>query len=558
MHDLTIGIEFLTGRYVAASVSDRDEPEWPSHPGRVFMAMAAACFETGELAEDVAALEWLEVLPEPEIIASEAHARSTVKFYVPVNDKLTAKGAMLQTTPGLTRSKQERSYPTTIPVDSEMRLVWRDVPTDAKQHVPALARVCGNVIRVGHSSSLVRMWATLDDHDSAVAAESRCRWIPAGREAQLRVRIAVAGELARLRAACNAERIHQFGDLKSLIESTKGKEKAEAKRAFGAVFGQPFKGNLRPPEPTPPTLGMWAGYRRAGDAGPAVALQGNHFGSELLILAHSPLDDEPRFGIGDCLALTSRLRETFMSQCSVNPIPEWLSGHQLDTGEPTEMPHVAFLALPFAGHKYADGHVLGLALALPRPGLVTPEECGHVLGPMLFDEEANARPITLKLGRLGQWTVAVEERAQPPQSLQNDAWTRPSHAWASVTPVVLDRFPKSQRTGKRTEWESEVRSIVVRSCMNAGLPHPVEVDIDSTSWHRGVPRAYSKTRRARGDNEAAVRLGDGFPTMAHRRGKPTRPQIHVWLRFDERVQGPVVLGAGRFLGYGLCKPIAST
>jgi CRISPR-associated protein Csb2 len=31
--------------------------------------------------------------------------------------------------------------------------------------------------------------------------------------------------------------------------------------------------------------------------------------------------------------------------------------------------------------------------------------------------------------------------------------------------------------------------------------------------------------------------------------------LHVWLRFDCPVAGPVILGAGRFMGYGLCKPI---
>ena len=557
MKDLTIGIEFLTGRYVAACVSDRDEPEWPPHPGRVFMAMAAACFEMGEHADEAAALEWLEALPEPDIIASESNARSTVKFYVPVNDKMTANKAVLQSTPGLTRSKQERSYPTTIPLDSEVQLVWRDVSELSQQHLPALASVCGNVNRGGHSWSLVGMSATLGERGSI--ADTASRWFPAGRDATLRVRIAGEGELARLRAACNAERIHQFGDLKTLIESSKGKQKAEAKKVFEESFGQPFKAALRPPEPTPPTLGTWAGYRRMGEPTPAATVEGKHFESELLILAHSPVDDEPRFGSGDCLALTSRLREAFMSQCSTDPIPEWLSGHNVETGKPTDTPHIAFLALPFAGHQYADGHVMGLALGFPRSQFVSSEVRGRVLGSILFDVEANARPIELKLGRLGTWTVAVEERPDPPRSLQNVAWTRPSHTWGSVTPVVLDRFPKSPRTGERTAWESEVREIIAQSCVNAGLPRPVEIDIDTTSWHVGVPRAYAKTRRIRpkegGGNSS--RLGDGFPAMTNRPGKPTRPQVHVWVRFEQAVQGPVLLGAGRFLGYGLCKPITA-
>lgn len=110
MSSLNISIEFITGRCVAAAVSDRDKPEWPPHPGRLFMALSAACFEIGENDEQVAALQWLACLPAPDILTSDYQARSTVKFYVPVNDKLTVNKSILQSTPGLTRSKQERSY----------------------------------------------------------------------------------------------------------------------------------------------------------------------------------------------------------------------------------------------------------------------------------------------------------------------------------------------------------------------------------------------------------------------------------------------------------------
>lgn len=560
MGSLTIGVEFLTGRYVAASVSDRDETEWPPHPGRVFMAMAAACFETGEHPEDVAALEWLEALCEPEIVASQSNARSTVRFYVPVNDKLTVNKAILQSTPGLTRSKQERSYPTSIPVDPLVEFVWRNVPNDAQRYLPALTRICESVIRVGHSSSLVRMWVKLDENTADPSPDDlRVRWIPTHRDTTLRVRIADDGELSRLRTACNAERIKLFGDLKALIESTKGKQKTEAKKVFEEAFGQPFRAALRPPEPTPPTLGTWAGYRRSDEAAPVATIEGTHFDSELLILAHSPQDDEPKFGIADCLALTSRLRDAFMSKCPDEPPPEWLSGHDTETRKPTQSPHVAFVALPFVGRQYADGHVMGLALALPRSQYVAPEERGRVLGPLLFNDEAKAELIELNLGRLGKWTIAVEERAEPPQSLQTRSWTQSSHTWASVTPVVLDRFPKSSRKDDRMAWEAEVRGIIAQSCVNAGVPSPTEIDIDTTSWHLGSPRAYPKSRRlrSRSTSDASGRLGDGFPTMPHRPGKPTRPQVHAFVRFASRVRGPVLLGAGRFLGYGLCKPVAT-
>jgi CRISPR-associated protein Csb2 len=32
-------------------------------------------------------------------------------------------------------------------------------------------------------------------------------------------------------------------------------------------------------------------------------------------------------------------------------------------------------------------------------------------------------------------------------------------------------------------------------------------------------------------------------------------QVHAYLEFDEPVVGPILLGAGRYRGYGLCRPL---
>ena len=56
---LRIGWEYLTGYSVATDPSTRDRAEWPPHPARVFMALAAAWFETEPVgADDEAREEW--------------------------------------------------------------------------------------------------------------------------------------------------------------------------------------------------------------------------------------------------------------------------------------------------------------------------------------------------------------------------------------------------------------------------------------------------------------------------------------------------------------------
>src|SRR4029453_6317216 len=117
MTGLTLGWEYLTGYAVATDPSGRERAEWPPHPGRVFMALAAAYFETGEDLGEGNALHWLETLGEPQ--PPELHLppldhvfqRSAVTVDVPVYDKAGPASATLQSAPPITPSKQPGMFP---------------------------------------------------------------------------------------------------------------------------------------------------------------------------------------------------------------------------------------------------------------------------------------------------------------------------------------------------------------------------------------------------------------------------------------------------------------
>ena len=124
--------------------------------------------------------------------------------------------------------------------------------------------------------------------------------------------------------------------------------------------------------------------------------------------------------------------------------------------------------------------------------------------------------------------------------------------------MVLDRFPKADRLREHEGWDTEVAGIIATACQRLGLPSPVEIDFGTTCWHRGSPRASAKHRPVRGHfrgAEETASLGDGFPAYPAKGMNGPRPQIHVHLRFAEPVVGPILLCVGRFLGYGLCKPL---
>jgi CRISPR-associated protein Csb2 len=202
---------------------------------------------------------------------------------------------------------------------------------------------------------------------------------------------------------------------------------------------------------------------------------------------------------------------------------------------------MALFPLSFVGAEHADGHILGLALAFPRA--VPAAERALCLRGRLFGPTGDDLEPKLQMGNLGTWTLRREERSVPPLALRPMAWSGPSSVWASVTPVVLDRHPKHDPRTERTQWRDEVAASIVQSCERQGLPRPELVDVDKTSCHRGAPRS---------------RPGPGgMPWLPGKDGSAPRQQVHVLIQFSCEVHGPLLLGAGRFRGYGLCKPLGN-
>ena len=83
-----IAVELLTGRYTAQQFNDRNRPEWPPHPARLFSALVAAWADNDEPdGEERSALRWLEDQDPPSIRCGDAlKQRAVVTHFVPVND----------------------------------------------------------------------------------------------------------------------------------------------------------------------------------------------------------------------------------------------------------------------------------------------------------------------------------------------------------------------------------------------------------------------------------------------------------------------------------------
>lgn len=564
MSGLTIGWEYLTGYAVATDPASRERAEWPPHPARVFMALAAAWFQSGQEPAEGDALRWLEGLGDPQLELpprEKVFPRANVTVYVPVNDKAGPSAATLQSAPALTRNKQSRTYPRVHVGDAPCFMHWPDVEV-SPQRSAALDALCGKVTRIGHSSSLVRMWIDRDAEHGRINSAS---FVADDIHAQFHARQISQGFLSTL--------IENYGDgprqdkeqLQTRIEDFKAERRsirgrgAAERRAEVDQRMEPLLAALDVllvRAPVRPKVGLWSGYGRKQAESPSPVAH-THFDTDLLVLTRTA---GPDLSLVSTLALTQALRGAVMKHAGVQPPPPWVSGHQAN-GERSESQsgHLACIPLPFVGHEHADGHLLGLGLVFPRS--VDRKDRGHVLGALLLQPTGQPRAVELTLGRLGVWTLHKSDWSERRGALQPAAWTaQPSGAttWASVTPVVLDKFPKADRLSDRRAWRDEVAGIIAAACKRIGLPEPERIDIDTTSWHRGGPRAIAKHRRLRGqsvlDQHVDAPLGGGFPCYPAKGTRAPRLQMHVWLRFAEPVVGPVLLGAGRFLGYGLCKP----
>jgi CRISPR-associated protein Csb2 len=206
-------------------------------------------------------------------------------------------------------------------------------------------------------------------------------------------------------------------------------------------------------------------------------------------------------------------------------------------------PHLAIVPLPFVGHEHAAGQLLGVALIMPRAA--TDDERRAVYGAVARweakyrQEDEDAPTVQLNLGTSGELFLERVELGVVQASLRSDVWCRPANVWSSVTPVALDRNPgdlRSRDARKLADALDEATETVRRACERLALPRPHSVEVLPAAPWAGATKARH------------------YPPFPGDAGRTQRVLTHVRLVFHEPVPGPMLLGAGRFVGLGLCRP----
>jgi len=499
---LAIEVAFGTGRYWAADVNDRRNPEWPPHPARLFAAMVEGWARYGSDPPDSrerSALEWLEQQPPPTVWEPGGSSRQAVGLFVPVNNETqpTSRDRRRGVDKWWTLVPDERkrtprlSVPSTL-VGGDGRVVftWPGADPTAAQR-GALGSVLERVTRVGHSSSFVAC-RLIDDPPEAV-------WVPQSGSAgsAFSMRAIRAGMLEQLVARHD---LYLETGLRNIPMQTRT---VFYTAATGTGTGSPH-----------PTIE--AGY-------------------EWIVFE---LDrSSRRLSSARTAQVAKALRGALISYCSQTP-PKLLVGKDPD-GRPTADPHALFLSLPFVGHRYSDGTVKGVAVVFP-PDPDAGQRRSVLKAVRAWEMSRLGKPLLLRLGGRGVLGMhrLVGEDATDTGTLDPGLWSRPSRRWGSVTALALPREAYKLTRGSpsdiRRAWR-KAEEAVVEAARFAGLPEPLRVYVGFDPPVRGGSHS-----------------GD-YPVFAQ--GRKRRLLLHAVVEFDEPVAGPLVLGSGRFRGLGLMLPL---
>jgi CRISPR-associated protein Csb2 len=483
---LVLEVEYLSGVSFAAIGPDNEVPDWPPQPDRIFSALVATWAARGEREDEAAALQWLERVPAPHLLASDAQVRTGAIVFVPPNDPRSDKQKHAKGVLPALRSRQPRRFPAARPHDRITRLIWSDVEP-APENLAALQRLARDTAYVGHSASLTRCRFLREDGVANLRhAKAPQRWVYAGRFV----------ELCR---AFNAGR-RPFSGARVAPMSERGQERT------------------------------------------------NVFSRRWLILEHVAGDiPDVRASALVSKAIRDALLSGYRQIGLADAVPEIISGHDADGGV-TRLPHMAIVPLAFLGFPYADGHLMGFAVVPPTDGSILDDRgfrrVLRTLAPV--DEKRGRRILTVKSAsgttRSAAFSIDLSPTFEAPvgaRSLDPTLYFGPARYFATLTPIVLDRHLKEEGEARRRE----IATLVASACGNIGLPHPQGVAADKHSAVEGAPSAYPSGKS---------------PAWMHWRvpsSLASRPLTHAVVQFASPVAGPVILGAGRFLGLGLCRPL---
>jgi CRISPR-associated protein Csb2 len=548
---LAIEVELLTGRYAATAHNDRGRAEWPPHPARFFSALVAALHDHNDVDQaERDALLWLEKQDAPSLRVdpeSKAGRRQVQHVYVPVNDVTLGGDEAIREAEAAVPEAQtpaaKKKAQATLEKVAKAAVAIDPRPSDkaietATALMPAPFVGYGGKDDKGHMKrqqgrtrqvrtfpvvlpempTLAFIWPTADASPHRAALQHLCTRV---------TRLGHSSSLVRCNVIdCDLQptlvpsdegdvvlRVVGPGQLDRLdraFEHHKG-EQSRVLPARPQRYGPAFKTATPSRAESVFSSIDWVLFERVGGSRP---------------VASRTTD------------LARALRGALIELHGNHDLPATLSGHT-ESG-PTEQPHVAFVPLPFVGYEHADGALMGCALVLPRECSKDDRELLLRLIAKWEKERADARGnLALAGGTLPSFHVRrVDVSAKA--ALDPMRWSRPSSRFITATPIALDKNPgnmRSNQEGTARKAALEAQKSISDACLYVAGVRPASVEVSLAPLLPG-----------------AQHVRDFLPWPG-RPGRTPRVRVHADIQFDAPVTGPLLLGAGRYFGLGLCLPV---
>jgi CRISPR-associated protein Csb2 len=548
---LVVEVEILTGRYAATAHNDRGRAEWPPHPARFFSALVAALHDGDDVDQaERDAILWLEQQDPPSLHVdpeSTVGRRQVQDVYVPVNDvTLGGDEAIREAKKKLVDAKSPAAKKKAQAALEKVAMV--SVAIDTKYSDDALttatALMVAPFVGVGkkkdgkwtrqqgrtrqvrtfpvvlpETPTFAFLWPNADPSPHRAALDRLCARVTRLGHSSSLVRCTLADDdlTPTLVPSDEGEVVlrvvgpGQLDRLNRAFEHHQG-EQSRVLPARPQRYGPAFKKATPSPQAASVFSATdWVLFERVGGSRP---------------LASRTTD------------LARALRGGLIEVHGNQDLPATLSGHA--EGGPTEQPHVAFVPLPFVGREHADGALMGCALVLPRelPGRDR-ELLLRLVAKWETERGSDHGNLTLAGGTLPPFHIRrVDVSAKA--ALDPMRWSRSSARFITATPIALDKNPgnlRSNQDGTARKAALEAQKSISDACLYVVGVRPVSVEVSLAPLLPG-----------------AQHVRDFLPWPG-RPGRTPRVRVHADIQFAAPVRGPLLLGAGRYFGLGLCLPV---
>jgi len=498
---LVISLRMHEGRYHGAGA-------WPPSPARLFQALLAGAGLSGPPPEgQLEVLQWLENRPAPIIAAPLVRDGQLVQNFVPNND-LDAKGGDPRKI-GSIRTKKS-IFPRIFDPSEPFHYAWF-LPEGAagRDHIETLRRLAERLYQFGRGIDFAWAWIGLLDHaefNSQLDEYPGTIYRPSGTvDGGLVLPSPTKGSLSSLQARYAAN-LNRF----QIVSS-------------GGPFSQSFRQQPKPRfklinYDAPPIRQLFEIHER-GSAG-ALRPFPLH---EAYVLVETVRD-----------AVKGRLASAFPSKKA--EIDQWLIGRKLDGtigGSPEE--RLRMIPLPSIGHYYADRGIRRVLVEVPANSPIRAEDIFWAFSALEVPESNPAVFLSV---------------TSDMSMLRHYGFNRRAQIWRTVTAAALPesagrrridpkrRIEQAKNATERAEEKRNAHAAVLAALRHANTKVPVvEICVQREPFE------------GKGERAEAFSTGSRF----------VKERLwHVQITFVKPIEGPIVIGDGRFLGLGIMAPVSAT